>query len=578
MTWNNGLKFNYSRLLLITFCLSLLSACSLQKLPFGAKEATTVEDGVKQLAEEIHQSILEKALDGDIPPVLDVAIYRIVEKQQDRSYAVSAYLKKQLGEQLSLLNHQGNKNTQGQQIGIHYLLLKQEDSQSSALENKFNSELLYSHFYQPFKKVIQQSSYPEAAAKLQANLLLSGTYGVEKGSFHLQLNIISPQSSELMATEEVFIKAAAFPRKYQSNSFPQAIERKFSPFYVQLKQREIKDAFILIDQMWQPEYTLEQQEQVRLLLVKKVDQDFRNFEATLAAQKLKVVIQALSTDWNPLYSEDHRREAQEILAAKIDDRFLEVRKKILWGNLANSLVVAKTHQMTLDFYQLLQNRALSDVPELVKRRWKKSYGEEYRKVLVQLLEQKAVVAVNDLMGDFASLKALKREKENIAFLQRPAKLKSIGLAYTLSSIQKKRVRQAETRVISIEKALSKGISVTISFIAESKKNSPLEFVCEGLFQDKDLNLKLHRTSFPHSNATCKAEKGRQVMSWPNPFQLFRTSKLKLQAREKNLLTADKTFESSLPISRELLLRLYQQKQFNLPIQGSDYSLLFKRLN
>ncbi|PCI26408.1 MAG: hypothetical protein COB67_10075 [SAR324 cluster bacterium] len=235
-----------------------------------------------------------------------------------------------------------------------------------------------------------------------------------------------------------------------------------------------------------------------------------------------------------------------------------------------------------DLYKNLSITKVENMPSLVNKSWNKYYMPTQRKALRESITSSIFSDIEGLVVDdgmarerLSTVDKIKGEKQHIAlYLQGSFRIQILDYDYPLTPEQKNRIKESLDYIKTIEAMLTAGIEVTLSFIAKTDDNEPLDFECSG---DMELKITIGKSNFYYDVASCVEEAERQVMTWLEPFKL-NSKNVPIIVIEENML-GDETVKAHLQVSPETLLNIYHQGSDEISLSSSPHYLVrFSKYN
>ncbi len=251
---------------------------------------------------------------------------------------------------------------------------------------------------------------------------------------------------------------------------------------------------------------------------------------------------------------------------KINDNYQEIIKEL------NPLNAEETNALKIE--------------EIIQRNWIDGFSQEQRKYLTKLIHDKFEAmdrkAINALKGKYESKAELDNDRKKLNEIKKHIlKVEKLDYRYIRSESLIKKLKKTANILDKYQKALTDGIYVYVSFIAESEDNEPLGFKCSGIF-NKDIILKIGNRKdnwkfhYKEDNGRCLPEKDRQVMTWQKPMRLT-MGKFDVTAIETDIIGKDQVKES-ININDEKLFKIMNKQQggIEFPLKNKKYYIRFSR--
>ncbi len=229
-----------------------------------------------------------------------------------------------------------------------------------------------------------------------------------------------------------------------------------------------------------------------------------------------------------------------------------------------------------NLYKRLSTIELEQIPVVINESWNKYYSESQLKSLKNSITSliyadiEGLVTEDDIARErLGDLNRINKEKEHISiFLRGKYIVQMLGYEYNLTDEQNEKVKKALEYIRQIESILQKGFNVSLSFIAKTDDNDPLDFECDG---DRELKVSIGSSTFNYEQATCNEEGQRQVMTWLEPFYLT-TKNWTVVVIEDNVL-GNEEVNAHIMVTKDNLLNIYYKGMDEIPLTGSEYYLV-----
>ncbi|MCP4294364.1 MAG: hypothetical protein GY786_02020 [Proteobacteria bacterium] len=226
-------------------------------------------------------------------------------------------------------------------------------------------------------------------------------------------------------------------------------------------------------------------------------------------------------------------------------------------------------------YQKIGQTKAENVAALVHDQWNQYYTPNQKKLLIEKITALFSTNIQNLADDNATagdrlgtVKKIALEKKNSEFYLKESFLfQELQYTYVLTAKQKRQVKESLGYIQDIEFLFTDGIPVSLSFVAQTDDNDPLDFECSG---DKELTISLGGRNFNYKEASCTVEGERQVMTWLTSF-ILSPKNWPITVVEENVL-GDEVLKSNISVSKDQLLNIYFKSDFEISLTGYDYYL------
>ncbi|MCP4295195.1 MAG: hypothetical protein GY786_06280, partial [Proteobacteria bacterium] len=440
--------------------LSFITACAESNSFRNPPVTRSYENVIAHLAGDIHKQIYSASLDGKIPPSLDVAIYKVIEQSSGREYLFGQEIKRDL---LRKLRQQLPTTQSSSGSPDIYYKVERSESIRKDKSNVRIGNLLQAHLYQPFTQSIPEPSMAKVAAKLGVNLILRGEYRLlDNGNILINMQISFPQQNQVIGEREIRLNNPRVLKHYYKTSFSDGIKEDFEILYKQLKVLEIEEFLKVVDLKWQEEFLWKQKEEVRLLLVDKVEISFNNLVKQLEPLSFVNSLGMMKKKWREnLYSYLQQVKIQNSISGKLGPHFQKLRKALVTSDFTHFQGTAGIHGTYLAMIDRIKQKSFWEINDILERFWRPDYTDEHKNHLLTRVHLKLKSTMTGFEEFIPDVRRLRKRRINVRSLKRSILLNRIDYVLRLSTQEKERLMVYEKRLFLIEKALRDEFKVTV---------------------------------------------------------------------------------------------------------------------